>query len=92
MGVEWWSDNILHSAPVDRIPLEETIPAIDEFYVYITPQTNPDSQPRSVPALELHSRAASSVGVMTPFQRSQHRKQFRRKADKKNRLTIYSNR
>ena len=67
---------------MDRIPLE-TIPAIDEFYVYIAPQTNLDSQPRSVPALELHSRAASSVGITSPFQRSQHRKQFRRKADKK---------
>ena len=33
--------------------------------------------------LELHSRAEPSVGVMSPFQRSQHRKQFWRKADKK---------
>ena len=40
------------------------------------PQTNPDSQPRSEPAPELYSRAASSVGVTSPFQRSQHRKQF----------------
>ena len=45
------------------------------------PQTNPDSRPRSVPALELHSRAASSVGITSPFQQSQQRKQFRRKAD-----------
>ena len=32
-------------------------------------------------ALELHSRAASSVGVTSPFQWSQHRTQFWRKAD-----------
>ena len=44
------------------------------------PQTNPDSWPRSEPALELHSRAMSSVGLTSPFQRSQHRKQFWRKA------------
>ena len=44
---------------------------------------NPDSRPGSVPALQLHSRAASSVGVTLPFQQSQHRKQFRRKADNK---------
>ena len=37
----------------------------------------------SEPALEPHSRAASSVGVTSPFQRSQHRKQFQRKVDKK---------
>ena len=41
------------------------------------------SGPRTEPSLELHSRAASSVGVKSPFQQSQHRKQFRRKADKK---------
>ena len=33
-------------------------------------QTNPNTQPRSEPALELHSRAASSVGITSPFQRS----------------------
>ena len=33
--------------------------------------------------LRLHSRAASSVGVTSPFQRSQHRKQFWRRADHK---------
>ena len=44
-------------------------------------QPNPDSQPRSEPALKLHSRAASSVGVMSPLQWSQHRKQFQRRAD-----------
>ena len=93
LGVERWSDNRLHSVPVDRIPLGETIPAISMFYVYmvptptdmcykyklaerllvlrdIAPQTNPDSLPRSKPALEQHSRAASSVGVMSPFQQS----------------------
>ena len=48
---------------------------------------NPDSRPRSEPTLELNSRAASSVGIMSPFQRSQHRKQFRRKADKKTQKT-----
>ena len=31
------------------------------------------------------SRGASCVGVTSPFQQSQHRKQFRRKADKKSR-------
>ena len=46
-------------------------------------QINPDSWPRSAPTLKIHSRAASSVGVTSPFQRSQHMKQFRRKADKK---------
>ena len=35
------------------------------------------------PALELQSRATSSVGVMSSFQQSRHKKQFRRKADKK---------
>ena len=44
----------------------------------LTPQTNPDTQPRSEPALELHSRAASSVGITSLLQRSQHKKQFRR--------------
>ena len=43
---------------------------------YIAPQTNPDSQQRSKPALELHSRATSSLGITSPFQQSQHRKQF----------------
>ena len=40
--------------------------------------------------LELHSRDASSVGVMLLFQLSQHRKQFLRKVDIKitNILTI----
>ena len=33
-------------------------------YVLRAPQTNPDTQPRSEPALELHSRAVSNVGVM----------------------------
>ena len=49
----------------------------------IAPQTNLDSLPKSKPALELHSRAVSSVGIKSPFQRSQHRKQFQREADKK---------
>ena len=40
-----------------------------------------DVRPKSEPALELHSRAASSVGVTSLFQQSQHRKQFQRKAD-----------
>ena len=34
--------------------------------VFIAPQTNPDTRP----ALELHSRAASSVGATSLFQRS----------------------
>ena len=51
--------------------------------IIITPQTNPDSQPRSEPALELQSRAASKVGDTSPFQWSQYRKQFLRKADHK---------
>ena len=33
------------------------------------PKTNPDTRPRSEPTLELHSRAASSVGITSPFQR-----------------------
>ena len=37
LGVERWSDNRLHSAPVDRIPLGETIPAMSMFYVYMVP-------------------------------------------------------
>ena len=40
------------------------------------PKTSPDSRPRLEPALDLHSRAASSVGIKSPFQRSQQRKQF----------------
>ena len=38
--------------------------------------------PRSEPALELHSRAVSSVGITSSLQQSQHRKQFQRKTDK----------
>ena len=38
--------------------------------LYKASQTNPDSQPRSEPALELHSRAAPSESIMSPFQRS----------------------
>ena len=38
---------------------------------------------RSEPTLELYSRAASSVGITSPFQRSQHRKQFWRRLDPK---------
>ena len=55
----------------------------------IAPQTNPDSPPRSEPALGLHSRAASSVGVTSLFQRSQHRKPFRRRADHKKQTFSY---
>ena len=62
---------------VDQTPLVENL-CLDK-----SPQTNPDSQPRSAPALELLSSAESSVGVTSPFQRSQHREQYRRKADKK---------
>ena len=47
-----------------------------------------DNRPRSVPALELLSRAASSVGVIEPFQRSQHREQSRRRADRKKNVKI----
>ena len=47
-------------------------------------------RPRSEPALELHSRAASSVGFTSLFQRSQHRKQFRRKADNKKKKKLHS--
>ena len=32
LGVEQWPDNRLHSAPVDQIPLGETIPAMTMFY------------------------------------------------------------
>ena len=42
-----------------------------------------DVWPRSVPTLELISRAASSVGVMYRCQWSQHREQSQRRADKK---------
>ena len=45
--------------------------------------TNPDTLSWSEPALDLHSRATSSVGVTSPFQQSQHRKKFRKRADKK---------
>ena len=37
LGVERWSDNRLHSAPVDRISLGETIPAMSMFHVYMVP-------------------------------------------------------
>ena len=89
LGGRRWSDNRLHSALVDRILLGENITDMSMFYVYMVPTPtymcyNPDSWPRSVPALELHSRAASRVGVTSPFQQSQHREQFRRKANKKN--------
>ena len=39
--------------------------------------------PKLEPTLELHSRAAPSVGGKSPLHRSQHRKKFRRKADNK---------
>ena len=50
----WWlgveqSDNRLLSGPVDRILLEETIPAMSMFYVYIAPQTNPTYNPDQNP-------------------------------------------
>ena len=48
------------------------------------PQTNPDSRPRSAPSLKLLSRATSSVGITSLFQRSQQWKQFWRKADNNN--------
>ena len=34
--------------------------------LFIAPQTKPNTRPRSEPALELHSRAASSVRVTSP--------------------------
>ena len=34
LGVEWWSDNRIHSAPVDLILLGETLPAMSMFYVW----------------------------------------------------------
>ena len=37
LGVERRSDNRLYSAPVDKIQLEEIIPAIDMFYIYMVP-------------------------------------------------------
>ena len=52
------------------------------------PQTNPDSWPRSEPAPELHSRAASSIGIKSPFQQSQHRKQFWRRVDHKKTVSL----
>ena len=55
------------------------------------PQTNPDSRPRSAPALDLLSRAASNVGVMLPLQRSQHRKQFRRRVEHKKNCATKNN-
>ena len=73
----WWPSGLMYNVTAVLVP--GLNPARD----YKAPQTNPDSHPRSEPALELHSRAASSVGITSPFQRSQHRKQFRRKADKK---------
>ena len=35
LGLERWSDNRLHSAPVDQILLGVTIPAMSMFYVYM---------------------------------------------------------
>ena len=80
---------------MDKIPLGETVTAINHVLCFIgsllpqtcvismnkAPQTNLDTQPRTEPALELHSRAASSVGVTSPFQQSEHRKQFWRRVD-----------
>ena len=43
---------------------------------------------RCYPALELHSWAASSVGVTSTFQWSQQRKQIRWKADNKKKLSF----
>ena len=39
-----------------------------------------------IPTLELHSKAASNVGIVLLFQWSQHRKQFQRKADNEKKL------
>ena len=55
------------------------------------PQTNPALQPRSEPALELHSKAASNVDITSPLQWSQHRKQFMRRKAEKNDKNIISN-
>ena len=52
------------------------------------PQTNPDSQRRTAPTLELLSSAVSSVDVTSPIQRSQHRKQFWRRVDHKKTCSI----
>ena len=67
----------IKSRPILKPP-EKVFHPIDK-----APQTNQDSGPKSVPTLELHSWAASSVGITSPFQRSQHRKQFQRKVDNK---------
>ena len=37
LGVDRWSDNRLHSASVDQIPLWKTIPTMSMFYVYVVP-------------------------------------------------------
>ena len=90
--VELWTNNSLPSATVGsnlhqvwciNRSVEETLCYNSNcrtpgLRVYKVPKTNPDSQPRSEPVLELHCRAASSVGVMSPFQRSQNRKQFKK--------------
>ena len=51
--------------------------------VSVSQKTYVDNRPRSAPALELLSRAASSVGVTVSFQWSKHREQSRRSADRK---------
>ena len=48
LGVERWSENRLHSAPVDQIPLGETIPTISIFYVYIAGLKDNLEQPKNV--------------------------------------------
>ena len=69
---------------------------IDLLFVFLdipvelySSSTNLDSSPRSEPALELNSRAASIVGCMSPFPWSQHRKQFWRRADNSKKKTEF---
>ena len=54
-------------------------------FCIITRDTSEPNYPRSAPTLELHSRTVSNVSVTSPFQRSQHRKQFWRKVNHKKR-------
>ena len=66
-------------------PLENHRPLIGNEETQLTKLLKSilDSQPRSEPALKLHSRAASSVGITSPFQQSQHKRKLLQKINQK---------
>ena len=73
LEVERWFDNRLHSALVGPIPSKYGVSIVQKWKHFLKTEEKdfqassslPDVRPRSVPALELQSRAKSSVGNCT---------------------------